>query len=121
MKKNTLTLVVGVILLAIFFLLLFTVQVRQTEVVVVTTFDKPTRYIDQPGLYFKWPRPIQRVYEFDKRVQNFEDDFEETLTRDNYNLLAMVYVGWTIKDPRAFFNSFPAGTAEAAAGPESKL
>ena len=114
MKTNTLTLVVGALLVVIFLLLLFTFQVRQTEVVVVTTFDKPTRFAEEPGLKFKWPYPIQKLYRFDKRVQNFEDDFEETLTRDNYNLLAQVYMGWTIANPTNFFNSFPAGTPEAA-------
>ena len=75
MKRNALTLVVGLILLVIFFLLLFTFQVRQTEVVVVTTFAKPSADpITKPGLYFKWPMPIQKVYRFDKRIHNFEDD-----------------------------------------------
>lgn len=114
MRKNTLTLVVGALLVVIFLLLLFTFQVRQTEVVVVTTFGKPSRFEESPGLKFKWPFPIQKLYRFDKRVQNFEDDFEETLTRDNYNLLAQTYVGWTIASPTNFFNTFPAGTPEAA-------
>src|SRR5688572_25642888 len=95
MKRNSLTVFIGILLILIFVLLLFTFQVRQTEVAVVTTFDNPSRYIDQPGLNFKWPPPIQRVYRFDKRIQNFEDKFEETLTKDNYNLLVMVYAGWT--------------------------
>jgi modulator of FtsH protease HflC len=115
MKRNALTLVVGVILLIIFFLLLFTFQVRQTEIVVLTTFAKPSaKPIDQPGLYFKWPLPIQKVYRFDKRIHNFEDAYEQMLTADGHNLLASVYVGWTIEQPSAFFNSFPAGTASAA-------
>src|ERR1044071_339182 len=114
MKNNRLTLVVGVILVVVFFLLLFTFQVRQTEVVMVTTFDRPTRPETEPGLKFKWPYPVQKVYRFDKRTQNFEDDFEETLTRDNYNLLAMVYVGWTVSDVELFFKSFPAATPQAA-------
>jgi membrane protease subunit HflC len=115
MKRNALTLVVGVILLVIFFLLLFTFQVRQTEVVVLTTFSKPSAEpITTPGLYFKWPMPIQRVYRFDKRIHNFEDDFEQMLTADGHNLLASVYVGWTIEKPREFFNRFPSGKAAAA-------
>ncbi|HUS35159.1 MAG TPA: protease modulator HflC [Verrucomicrobiae bacterium] len=114
MKNNRLTLVVGVILVVVFFLLLFTFQVRQTEVVMVTTFDRPTRPESEPGLKFKWPYPIQKVYRFDKRTQNFEDDFEETLTGDNYNLLAMVYVGWTVSDVELFFRSFPQATPRAA-------
>lgn len=115
MKRNALTLVVGIILLVIFFLLLFTFQVRQTEVVLVTTFAKPSAEpITQPGLYFKWPLPIQRVYRFDKRVHSLEDEFDQMLTRDGNNILASVYVGWTIAKPREFFNSFPAGTPQAA-------
>ena len=115
MKRNTLTLVVGIILLLIFFLLLFTFQVRQTEVVLVTTFAKPSAEpITQPGLYFKWPFPIQKVYRFDKRIHSLEDEFEQMLTADANNILANVYVGWTIEKPREFFNSFPAGTPEAA-------
>jgi membrane protease subunit HflC len=115
MKRNALTLVVGLILLIIFFLLLFTFQVRQTEVVVVTTFAKPSAQpITEPGLYFKWPLPIQRVVRFDKRIYNFEDEFEQMLTADGNNLLASVYVGWTIAKPREFFSSFPTGKAESA-------
>lgn len=114
MKRNSLTLIVGIILLLIFVLLLFTFQVRQTEVAVVTTFDNPTRFIEQPGLHWKWPLPIQKVYSFDKRIQNFEDKFQETPTSDGYNVTVMVYVGWTISDPKTFFNSFPAGKASAA-------
>jgi membrane protease subunit HflC len=120
MKRNALTLVVGVILLIIFFLLLFTFQVRQTEIVVLTTFAKPSATpIDKPGLYFKWPLPIQKVYRFDKRIHNFEDAYEQMLTADGHNLLASVYVGWTIDKPREFFNTFPAGTP-AAAEPQLK-
>jgi modulator of FtsH protease HflC len=115
MKRNALTLVVGVILLVIFFLLLFTFQVRQTDVVVLTTFAKPSAEpITTPGLYFKWPMPIQKVYRFDKRIHNFEDDFEQMLTADGHSLLASVYVGWTIEKPREFFNSFPSGRAASA-------
>lgn len=114
MKKNPLTLAAGAILLVIFGVLLFTFQVRQTEVVVVTTFDEPTRTIEKPGLNFKWPLPIQKVYRFDRRVQNFESKFEESLTRDKLPLLVQVYVGWVISKPDVFFSSFPGGTAAEA-------
>ncbi len=115
MKRNALTLIVGAILAVIFVLLLFTFQVRQTEVAVVTTFDKPTHYIkDQPGLKWKWPRPIQKVYKFDQRIHDFEGRFAEVLTRDNYPLIVLIYAGWTINNPTNFFNSFPGGTAAEA-------
>jgi len=114
MKRNVLTLVVGAVLIVIFGLLLFTFQVRQTEVAVVTTFGEPTRPIVAPNLYFKWPWPIQKVYKFDQRIQNFEDQFTEDLTADSNPLLTMVYVGWRITEPQTFFPKFAGGSVAAA-------
>lgn len=114
MKRPVVTLIVGAVLVVIFALLLFTFQVRQSEVAVVTTFGQPTRNITEPGAYLKWPWPIQRVYKFDRRVQVFEDKFTEGLTADNNNLLTAVYVGWRIEDARAFFPKFGGGSIQAA-------
>ena len=122
MKRNTLTILIGAILLIIFVLLLFTFQVRQTEIAMVTTFDRPAGYIDgltNSGLKWKWPRPIQKVYKFDHRIHNFEGRFEETLTKpvrggDSYRLLVMMYAGWTISNPTNFFNSFSSGETALA-------
>jgi modulator of FtsH protease HflC len=115
MKRNSLTVLVGAVLVVIFALLLFSFQVRQTETALVTTFDRPTRYETEPGFKWKWPPPIQRVYKFDKRVQTFDQDkIDQTLTQDALNLDIQVYVGWTITNASVFFSSFPAGTAVAA-------
>jgi membrane protease subunit HflC len=114
MKKNSLTLIVGFLLIVLFALLLFVFQVRTTQVAVVTTFGKPTRPVAEPGAYFKWPWPIQKVYYFDKRVQNFEDKFTEDLTADNNNLLTSVYIGWRITDPKEFFPKFAGGSVTEA-------
>jgi len=114
MKRNFLTVAVGAVLVVIFVLLLFTFQVRKSEVAVVTTFGRPTQNITEPSLYFKWPWPVQRVYKFDQRVQNFEDKYSENLTADNNNLLTSVYVGWRISDAKAFFPKFAGGSVPAA-------
>ena len=98
MKRNVLTVVIGAALIVIFALLLFVFQVRLSEVAVVTTFGKPVQNITEPGAYFKWPWPIQKVYKFDQRVQNFEDKYSENLTKDQINLMTSVYVGWKISD-----------------------
>jgi membrane protease subunit HflC len=119
MKRNTLTFTIGILLVLIFGALLFTFQVRQTEVALVTTFGKPTRDINtdpnkpEPGLYFKWPWPIQKVLKFDKRIQNFEDKFSETLTSDGKNVLVSVYVGWTIANPTLFRERFSGSVPRA--------
>ena len=123
MKRNVFTLIVGALLLLIAIALLFTFQVRKSEVAVVTTFGNPTREILQPGNYMpyaKWPWPIQKVYKFDQRVQNFEDKLTEGLTRDSFNLLTSVYVGWKITEPKAFFPKF-AGSADPIAEAERVL
>lgn len=120
MKRNPLTLIIGLLLIIVFGLLLFVFQVRQSEVAVVTTFGNPTRPITKPGAYLKWPWPIQKVWWFDQRVQNFEDRLTEGLTRDSFNLLTSVYVGWKVTDPAAFFPRF-AGSAEPIAAAEALL
>jgi modulator of FtsH protease HflC len=113
MKRNLLTIVIGAVLVVIFALLLFVFQVRQTEVAVVTTFGRITG-VYQPGLHFKWPWPIQRVYKFDDRIQNFQDRFSESLTQDSITLLSSVYVGWKISDAPDFLRSFKNGSVDAA-------
>jgi membrane protease subunit HflC len=120
MKRNPLTLAIGLLLILIFALLLFVFQVRTTEVAVVTTFGKPTRPITKPGAYLKWPWPIQRVYKFDQRVQNFEDKLTECLTTNSFNLLTSVYVGWRVSDPAAFFPKF-AGSSDPMRAAEQDL
>jgi len=115
MKKNLITIVIATVLVVIFALLLFTFQVRQSEVAVLTTFGKPAAAnIDQPNIYFKWPWPIQQVYRFDQRVQNFEDKYSENKTGDETMIMASVYVGWRISDAKEFFPKFAGGSVEAA-------
>lgn len=118
MKKNLLTIIISGVLAVIFVLLLFTFQVRTSEVAVVTTFGQTTREISEPRAFpfFKWPWPIQKVYKLDKRVQNFEeqDKLRELITADNNNLLVSLYVGWKITDAKAFFPKFAGGSTIAA-------
>jgi len=115
MKRHLITVITAAVLVVIFALLLFTFQVRQSEVAVVTTFGKITGTYE-PGLHLRWPWPVQAVYHFDRRIQNFEDNFSENLTADNINLLVSVYVGWKITDAPEFLNSFKDGSIPAAQG-----
>jgi len=121
MKRNILTLIVGAVLVVIFALLLFVFQVRQSETAVVTTFGNPVRDIRAPGAYFKWPWPIQKVYKYDGRVQNFQDKFAETLTRDQNDLITSVYVGWKISDAGEFLRKFPGDPEVSIPSAQEKL
>ncbi len=70
------------------------------QVAVVTTFGKPTRPITKPGAYLKWPWPIQKVWWFDRRVQNFEDRLTEGLTRGQFQPADLGLCGLADHGPR---------------------
>jgi len=113
MKRNSITIALGALLLLIFvLLLLFLFQVRKTELAVVTTFGRVSTPAG-PGAHFRWPWPIQSVHKFDQRVHNFESKFEQVLTADANNLLIKVYVGWQISDPSVFLTRFNGDTRKA--------
>jgi membrane protease subunit HflC len=120
MKRNTFTLVIGLLLLIIVSLLLFVFQVRKSEAVVVTTFGKVTAEYTEPGAKLRLPWGIQMIHRFDQRVQNFEDKVTEGLTSDSFNLLTSVYVGWKITQPTNFFPKF-AGSANPISEAEKVL
>ena len=101
-QRNPITLATGALLVLIFLFMLFSFQVRQTQIAVVTTFDKYSRTCDKPGFQFRLPWPIEKVYEFDHRLQTFESKFDQSITKDQINLLSKVYVGWRIAEPRVF-------------------
>ena len=105
-----------VLIVAVLGLYLVSFQVREIESGLVTTFGKPTREITEPGWYFKWPAPIQRVYKFDSRMRVFEAEMGETTTKGSIPIIVNTYVVWKIAEPLKFFNSV--GTVKDA---ESKL
>ena len=115
MKNITVTIFI-VLLIAVLGLYLISFQVRETESALVTTFGKPTRQITEPGWYFKWPAPVQRIYKFDSRMRVFEADIGETTTKGAVPIIVNTYVVWRIAEPLAFFNAV--GTVKEA---QSKL
>ncbi len=115
MKRNPLTLLTGGIIVVIFAMMLFAFQVRQTEVVVVTTLGKYSRSLDKPDLYFRLPWPIQDVHRFDNRIRNFEKKYEQTTTADGRILLIEVFLGWRITNAKMFLERFN-GDVGAAEG-----
>ena len=115
MNKNPVSIITGGILLFIFAMGLFAFQVRQTEVAVVTTFGRYSESSTktEPGFKFRLPWPIQKVYKFDNRIQNFERKFEQTTTSDARNLLITIYIGWKISDPEIFLKRFDGDVTKA--------
>ena len=96
------------VLLVVFVLVLSSVmfQVRETETVIVTRFGEPVRPIKEPGLKFKWPKPIEVVHRFDSRSRLFQDTpEEETATAGGEPIIVKSFVVWRIADPEKFLVS----------------
>jgi membrane protease subunit HflC len=79
------------------------VIVDQTEAVYITSFGRPVRLIDQPGLHGKLPWESRRG--FDKRLQLDAPPPREMLTKDKKNLEVAWYVSWKIADVEQFLKS----------------
>ena len=105
--KHWPTWVLGLLVAVILLFAVFSFQLNQTEVAVVTTFGRPAQ-VSEPGLHFRWPYPFQRIYRFDKRIRCFAGGagkLEETTTSDGHNLLVGIYVNYTISDAEKFFKT----------------
>ena len=115
MKNITIT--IFIVLLFVVLALVFTMfQVRETESALVLTFGKATRQITEPGLYFKWPPPIESVQKFDSRARGLVAELGETPTKGAVPIIVNTFIVWRIAEPLAFFNAV--GTISDA---ESKL
>jgi modulator of FtsH protease HflC len=93
------------IVLSVLFFSMIGYQVRQADLVVLTCFGHPVQIIDKPGLYFKWPWPIESVNRFDGRLQFFDSRISEALTRDKRNVIIPLFVVWRISDPLKFLEA----------------
>ena len=113
MKNLTITIFI-VLIFAIMGLFLVTFQVRETESALITQFGKPIRVVTDPGLNYKWPRPIQRVYKFDSRMRVLEANLGETTTKGAVPIIVNTYVVWKIADPLQFFNANEHGSITEA-------
>ena len=100
-------LICGALLALLLILYIVSFQVRFDQIAVVTTFDEagPDAVRRNPGLYWKWPYPIQDVRLYDTRVQVLELPLEQHYLRDGQSVVAGAYVAWRVADPLALFRS----------------
>ena len=79
--------------------------VRFNEVAVRVRMGKADRndIIAQPGLYFRWPWPIESVVKYDKRLHALDTPETEIKTRDGNNLIVGCYAIWQIQEPYDFY------------------
>jgi len=114
--KNIAVPILVVLILIVMALYLVAFQVRETESAFITRFGKPVREITRPGLYFKWPTPIERVHTFDSRMRVLEAEIGETTTKGAVPMIVNTYIVWRIAEPLQFLNAV--GTVQKA---ENKL
>lgn len=101
------TIFLGLIVVAIFLLAIFTYQVPATERALVLTMGKPTSPDEgvQPGLHFRLPLPFQEVIKYDVRLRTFDGKigkFEESTTKDQFQVVIGINVFYRIKNLRQF-------------------
>ena len=79
--------------------------VTEVQQVVVTQFGEKIRVVTEPGLYFKYPDPIQKTTYFDKWLLEYDAAPEQIFTRDKKVLVLDNYARWRIVDPYLFMQS----------------
>ena len=100
-------LLLGTVVVLILVVTIFTYQVNETEVAVVTTFGRVNPAPEAAGLHFRWPYPVEKVFKLDTRSRVFSGTAagaaEELLTRDAQNIVVSVFIVYRIEDPIVFF------------------
>ena len=106
MKKNVGFIVIGLLLIVGLLLCSVGFAVRYQHKALVLTFGKVTREVNEAGLKWKWPWPIQSSRVFDGRIRTLQGPGTETITRDSQNITVTVYVNWRISNARQFYETF---------------
>ncbi len=105
-RKHWSTIFLGIIVALIFIIAIFSYQVDETQMAVLTTFDQPSENPIGPGLHPRWFYPIQQVHKFDTRYRCFDGStgkIEEVLTKDQQNVIVGLYVIYRISNPVKFY------------------
>ena len=97
------------VLIGLFVLLfganLVSYPVTEFQQVVVTQFGEKIRVVLEPGLYFKYPDPIQKTNYFDKWLLEYDAEPEQIFTKDKKMLVLDNYARLRIIDPYLFMQS----------------
>lgn len=118
--KSRIGLIIGLIVVAILAAYMVTYQVRYDQVAVVTLLESvedpqvdpetgnvidPGSIVREPGLRFKWPWPIQKVYAYSTKLQVIESTLTQIQTDDGSTVNVKLSVFWRVADPLAYYRS----------------
>jgi modulator of FtsH protease HflC len=121
-KTHWPTMLLGVIVAAIFLVAIFSFQVNTTESAIITTLDKIDDRAIEPGLHFRWPYPIQKIYKFDKRLRCFGGSIgklEDAVVKTGQTVTLKIFVLYRIDNVKKFFNQL--GSADTVQRGEEQL
>jgi membrane protease subunit HflC len=97
------TVVTAVLVVVVLLVKLTTFMVRFSEVAVKVRMGQVAAIITQPGLYWRWPWPIESVKTYDTRLRTLDTLESEIKTRDGKNVIVGNYALWRIAEPRTFY------------------
>jgi membrane protease subunit HflC len=106
--------VLTLVLIVFFVTLTCFYQIRRTQAVVVTTFERPVATVVEPGLHVKWPWPVQKAYRFDLRTRLYQSPYAEYLIKDG-NIVARSFACWAIQDVSTYKNRVGVTVADGEA------
>jgi membrane protease subunit HflC len=116
MDKAIRFIVFGIVLLVLI-LFMTTYTVRYDQYSLVTTFGSvsDSSHVQDEGLHWKLPTPIQQVRTFDKRTRVLETRLEDHQTRDKQQITVQAFLAWRISDPVRYFQAYSGRRAERQA------
>jgi membrane protease subunit HflC len=79
--------------------------IDESEQGVLTHFGRIAPPVKGPGLHFKFPRPVSKVYKVDRRIRPLTGLSQELITEDQKNVLVDGYLLWRIADPIRYVES----------------
>ena len=93
------------------FIHLFIVDQRQFAL--VFALGEIKKVINEPGLYFKLPQPLQNIIYLEKRTLTIDTPDADRFITKKQNVVVDTYVKWRIDDAKLFYTSVAGRVASA--------
>lgn len=94
------------VLIALYFLTSTVFVVDQRQVAVLYSFGQIKSVVNQPGLHWKLPRPLENVVYLDKRILTLDSpDTGSIQTAEKKNVVVDWLVKWRISDAKQFIRN----------------
>ena len=88
--------------------------VDQRQFALVFALGEIKKVVNEPGLYFKLPQPLQNIIYLEKRTLTIDTpDADRFITKEKQNVVVDTYVKWRIDDAKLFYTSVAGRVASA--------